>query len=276
MKFLKALLVIVLVLVIGYAAVCFFAPKRMEVSASESMEASPETVYAHVATLPIWEKWNTYTQMEGVETTYGEQKEGKGASYSWTMNGKPGGNLEIVEGYPSDSLRVRLQFEGWNGYSFVDYTFLPEGDSTNVSWKMTNDTDTPFYLRGMMWFMESSMKKDFEKSLENLEELSESTPASPSPEYKAQLMNRPAASYLGIRKELPIDSLGAFYENSYADIITYIKANQYEMSGAPVGIYYHWDTENNRADLAAAIPVTGENLKGNETVELIQIPEGRA
>src|SRR5690606_12060360 len=136
---------------------------------------SPETVYAHVATLPTWEKWNTYSQMEGIETTYGEKQEGKGASYSWEMKGEPGGNLEIVEAYPSDSLRVRLQFEGWYGYSFVDYTFQPQGDSTKVSWKITNDNGTPFYLHGIMWFMEGSMKKDFKKSLQNLEELSEST-----------------------------------------------------------------------------------------------------
>lgn len=276
MKFLKALLVIVLVLLIGYAVACFLGPKEMELSVSESMDAPPETVYAHVATLPTWEKWNVYTQMEGVKMSYGEKQKGEGATYSWTMDGKPGGNLEIIEAHPTDSLRVRLQFADWEGNSFVDWNFQPQGDSTNVSWKMTSDTETPFYMRGMMLFMEGSMKKDFEKSLQNLEEYSKSNPVKASAEYEVNMVERPVATYLGIRDEMPIDSMKAFFENSYAAIIAHIQEKQYEMSGAPVGIYYKWDMENNRTDLAAAIPVAGENLEGSETVKVIEVPAGNA
>lgn len=173
MKFLKALLIIVLILVIGYFVACIFGPKRMEISAEKMVDAPQETVYTHVAHLPTWEKWNTYSQMEGIEITYADKQEGEGASYSWTMEGEPGGNLKIVEANPSSSLRVQLEFANWDGYSYVDYKFQPQGNSTKVSWNMTNDSDTPFYLRGMMLAMEGSMKADFNKSLEGLEELSE-------------------------------------------------------------------------------------------------------
>lgn len=277
MKFLKALLVIVLILLLGYLVACFFGPKRMDINAEKMIGAPQETVYAQVAHLPTWEKWNTYAQMEGTEITYAEKQEGEGASYSWTMGGKPGGNLEIVEANPSDSLRVQLEFADWEGHSYVDWGFQPQGDSTKVSWSMTSDSNIPFYMRGMMLMMEGSMKSDFNKSLENLEELSQSVPAPPVlAEYEIVPGKRPSKTYLGIRDEMSIDSLQAFYENSYGAIMEHIQQNQYEIVGAPVGIYYKWDMENNSTDLAAAIPVTGGNLEGNETIKVIEIPAGNA
>jgi effector-binding domain-containing protein len=47
-----------------------------------------------------------------------------------------------------------------------------------------------------------------------------------------------------------------------------------EMAGPPTNLYYEWDTDNQRADMAAAMPIKSIAQLG-EDIEIIDLPAGK-
>lgn len=281
MKALKIVLGILATLGVVYLILCFTGPKKMDVSESMTMDAPAETVYAQVADLKNWKNWSVWNLNDPeMEVTYGEKTMGAGASYSWTSEESGDGNLEVVEATPNKSMKTKIQFSDWGGYSYGSWVFAETEGKTEVTWSMEADSDFPFFLRGMMGLinMEGMVKKDFEAGLTNIKKLAEKA-AQEGPKtyggYEVKNVDMPEKYYVTVRGEQKFENISAFLGTGYGMLIGKMGAQDVEPIGMPCGIYYNYDENKGTTDMAAAMPVaTAVDLgEGTETVTL---PAGKA
>jgi K+-transporting ATPase KdpF subunit len=176
---LKAIAIIAIVLAIGIAAVLVFAltkPDTFRVERSLAVKAQAGALYPLVADFHRWTGWSPYEQRDpAMKRTYGGTAAGQGATYAWDGNNNVGaGHMEILEANASSKLRIKLDFERpFEGHNTAEFTFVPQGDATLVTWAMSGPA--PFMSKLMQVFinMDNMIGKDFETGLAGLKKLAE-------------------------------------------------------------------------------------------------------
>ncbi|MHC5210669.1 MAG: SRPBCC family protein [Planctomycetota bacterium] len=105
-KFVMGLLVLLLILV----AIGLIAPKDYAVERSVTIAATSEAVHAFVGDLTKWPEWTPWIEDDpSIETTYGAQSTGVGASQSWT--GEDGaGELTFTKCDPTEGIAYDMAF----------------------------------------------------------------------------------------------------------------------------------------------------------------------
>ncbi len=115
-------------------------PATFSVARSARVAAPPPRVFAHVNDLRAWEAWSPWARLDpAMKTTYEGPPSGAGAIYTWSGNSQVGeGRITITESRPSDLIRIKLQFvRPFACTNDVEFTFVPEGGQTVVTWSMT-------------------------------------------------------------------------------------------------------------------------------------------
>lgn len=279
MRILKIIGVILLILIAAYLVACLMGPKRVDASRSTLINAPRALVYNTVADLTTWKEWSAWTQDDTTMTiTMGETTRGKGASYSWT-DPSGGGTLEIIEAEPYSKLKSQIGFGSFPGYSNGTWIFADSGEQTFVTWSMTNDTDIPFFARGVLYTLNSDIGKDFEKGLSNLKKLTEEKAMPPYSyrNFEIKVEEVGARNYLAHRKTISMaeTEMQAFFGTQYGHLMGQLLKAGVEMDGAPSALYYSWDEKAGMTDVAAAIPVKSEvAVMKHDT--LISLPASRA
>jgi hypothetical protein len=97
----------------------------------------------------------------------GASGSGAGATYHWSGNDKVGeGKMAITESRPGQKVGIRLEFiKPMAGVSQTDFSFRPEGGSTQVSWAMSGEQNFMGKAMDLFVGMDSMIGKDFEKGL---------------------------------------------------------------------------------------------------------------
>ena len=264
MKILKAILWIVLALFLIYLLLCFMGPKKLDVTRSMEMNASPQTVYQQISNLKTWEKWGPWhAQDPEMKVVYGGKVSGVGASYSWESKKLGNGSLEVTEANPGKSMKTKLSF-GPRGGANGSWNFEPvDGGKTKVSWGMIGEPISFFY-RGMMKLMgmEKGISKMFDTGLGNIKEIVEKI--TPLPAGVSELTVG-GMKYLAARKTIPWSGIKDFFANNFGSIMGYMGSQKIEPAGAPRGLFYVWNEENKTTDMAAAIPLTPAKPLGEGT-----------
>jgi hypothetical protein len=100
---------------------------------------------------------------------------GKGAVYAWDGNKNVGsGRMEILDATAPAKIVIKLDFfTPFEGHNTAEFTMLPQGDGTNLTWLMHGPA--PFMAKIMHVFMniDRMVGKDFEIGLANLKRLTE-------------------------------------------------------------------------------------------------------
>lgn len=176
---LKALAIVAVVLAIGLAGILVFAltkPDTFRVERSLAMKAPANAIFPHVADFHRWTAWSPYESRDpAMKRTFGGAADGKGATYAWDGNNNVGaGRMEILDANGPSKLRIKLDFERpFEGHNTAEFTFVPQGDATLVTWAMYGPA--PFLSKLMQVFinMDSMIGKDFEAGLASLKKLTE-------------------------------------------------------------------------------------------------------
>jgi K+-transporting ATPase KdpF subunit len=176
---LKAIAIIAVVLAIGLAGVLVFAltkPDTFRVERSLAVKAPADAIYPLIADFRRWTAWSLYeTRDSAMKRSFGGTAQGKGATYAWDGNNNVGaGRMEILEANSPSKLRIKLDFERpFEGHNTAEFTFVPQGDATLVTWAMSGPA--PFICKLMQVFinMDGMIGKDFEAGLTSLKKLTE-------------------------------------------------------------------------------------------------------
>jgi K+-transporting ATPase KdpF subunit len=176
---LKAIAIIAILLAAGIVGVLVFAltkPDTFRVERSLAVKAPANAIYPQVADFHRWTGWSPYENRDpAMKRTFGGTPQGKGATYAWDGDNNVGaGHMEILEANGPSKLRIKLDFERpFEGHNTAEFTFVPQGDATLVTWAMYGPA--PFMSKLMQVFMnmDSMIGKDFEAGLASLKKLTE-------------------------------------------------------------------------------------------------------
>jgi len=172
----KIVLVVVAVLVVGVLVVAAVRPDDFSVQRSASIQAPPEKIYPMLADFRQWPAWSPWEKLDPeMKRTLGGPASGPGATYAWQGSSKVGaGRMEIKEVTAPAQVRIQLNFiKPFEGHNVTDFTLVPRGDTTEVTWLMRGPAPFVSKLMGVFVDMDKMIGKDFETGLANLKAAAE-------------------------------------------------------------------------------------------------------
>jgi uncharacterized protein YndB with AHSA1/START domain len=172
--------VIAAILVLAVAAVLMLAATKSDtfsVRREIDIKAPPETIFPLINDFHQWGSWSPWENKDpAMRRSFSGAASGKGAVYGWEGNRNVGsGRMEIMDAAAPTRIVIKLDFiKPFEGHNTAEFTMLPQGNGTRVSWLMTGPS--PFIGKIMHVFinMDAMVGKDFEAGLFNLRRLTES------------------------------------------------------------------------------------------------------
>jgi len=100
---------------------------------------------------------------------------GAGAVYGWEGNNNVGsGRMEILEVSAPSKILIKLDFfKPFEGHNTAEFTMLPQGGATCLSWMMRGPSSFISKLMQVFMNLDHMIGKDFEAGLANLKNLTE-------------------------------------------------------------------------------------------------------
>jgi uncharacterized protein YndB with AHSA1/START domain len=175
----EVLAVIAVILAIAIAAVLILAatkPDTLRVQRSVRIKAPPEEIFPLISDFHQWRDWSPYEQKDpAMKRTYDGAERGKGAVYAWEGDKNVGsGRMEILEASPPQKVVIKLDFfTPFDGHNTAEFTMLPQGDGTHVTWVMYGPARFVTKLIQIFMNLDNMIGKDFEAGLANLKTITE-------------------------------------------------------------------------------------------------------
>ncbi len=275
-KFLRILIAILVLFLILALLLMFLSPKKMMVEESITIDAPANMVYNQVNDFKKWPTWSPWSKLDpDAVNTYSKKTSGVGAQWSWKGNEDMGeGTQKIIGVDPGKSIKTSLDFNGMPGTSFSDWTFIPEGDKTKVTWTF-DGAESNFFMRPFNLIFKSTVAKSYQEGLSAIKTIVEKRAQEKI--YKGFKINEvdiPEKNYIAIRQEIKMDNVQQFYSRNLPSLFGKVTAAGIEMDGMPGGLFYKWDETNGTTDMAASIPIKEAMSVAGASLETI--PAGRA
>ncbi|MCW2792688.1 MAG: transcriptional regulator [Nocardioides sp.] len=148
---------------------------EFEITRTTTVQADPARVHALVDDFHEWPAWSPWEDLDpALQRTYEGPESGTGARYAWSGNRKAGrGSMEIMSSTPG-AVGIRLSFlKPWKATNDVTFTFVPQGDATVVTWRMTGEHRGVAALFAKVVDMDKLLGKDFDRGLARLKAAAE-------------------------------------------------------------------------------------------------------
>jgi hypothetical protein len=171
--------IIAVVLAIAIAIVLILAatkPDTFSVQRAIAVSAPAEKIFPLINDFHQWGSWSPYENKDpAMKRSFSGPASGKGAVYGWEGNKNVGsGRMEILGSSAPSKIVIKLDFFApFEGHNTAEFTMLPQGDATTVTWLMHGPA--PFMNKMMQVFMnlDRMIGKDFEAGLANLKRITE-------------------------------------------------------------------------------------------------------
>ena len=176
---LEIIAIIAAILAVAIAAVLILAmrkPSTLRVTRATSIRAPAERIFPLISDFHQWVTWSPYEQKDpAMKRSYSGAERGRGAVYAWDGNNNVGsGRMEILDAAAPSKIVIKLDFfKPFEGHNTAEFTMLPQGDVTNLTWTMHGPA--VFMTKVMQLFinLDHMIGKDFEVGLANLKTITE-------------------------------------------------------------------------------------------------------
>jgi effector-binding domain-containing protein len=278
MKILKYLAFIVLALLGVYLILCGTGPKKMDMTQSISIQASPNTVFDLVSDFNKWSQWSPWAKKDiNAKYTFTGEPMTAGHSMSWEGNEDVGsGTQKIVDLKQNELVKSELKFKDFGDEaSYASFIIKPEGEGTKLTWTMES-SEMPFMVRGLAKLMnfQAALEKDYVAGLAAIKEISEKAPKAKA--FDFEVIDIADMHYLGKRfpsiKEADVNA--ALFESTYGALGKAIGGMD-KMAGMPFSIGHSFDPVTHIIDLEMALPIAAE-MKAPEGMTYGKVPAGKA
>jgi uncharacterized protein YndB with AHSA1/START domain len=175
----EVIVVVVIILAVAIAAVLVLAMTKsstLRVQRSISIQAPPERIFPLISDFHQWLHWSPYERKDpAMKRTYEGAANGKGAVYAWNGDKNVGsGRMEILEASAPQRIVIKLDFfTPFEGHNTAEFTMLPQGDGTHVTWLMHGPARFMTRLIQVFMNLDNMIGKDFEAGLANLKTITE-------------------------------------------------------------------------------------------------------
>lgn len=163
--------------------VASFQSDDLNVTRSATIPAAPEAVFKVVNDFRQWDAWSPWAKLDpAMKKTLEGPPEGVGAVYKWSGNNEVGeGSTKLVESKPNEKIGMKLEFvRPFEGSSDVQFTFVPEGAGTKVTWAMQSKKPFIGKVAGLFMDCDKMCGDQFVEGLDNLAKVVAAAPA-PAP-----------------------------------------------------------------------------------------------
>ena len=175
----EIIVIIAIVLVVAVAIILILAatkPDGFSVQRVITVQAPPQRIFPLINDFHQWGSWSPYENKDpAMKRSYSGAASGTGAVYAWEGNKNVGsGRMEILDASTPSRIVIKLDFfTPFEGHNTAEFTMLPQGDATNITWLMYGPL--PFMGKIMHVFInvDNMIGKDFEAGLANLKRLTE-------------------------------------------------------------------------------------------------------
>lgn len=168
-----AILAVLALAVIAYAS---RKPNTFTVSRSADIAAPADRIFAIINDFRRWPEWSPWQKLDpDMKQTQSGPPAGVGATVEWSGNRMVGaGRTVLVEATPPSRLAMRLEMlRPMKATNAVEYTLVPSGDGTRVTWAMSGKQPLPAKIFATFVNCDNMVGKDFERGLANLKALAE-------------------------------------------------------------------------------------------------------
>jgi len=172
-KILIGLIVVILVIVLVTVLVGFLLPTTYVIEERVTIQADTAKVHALVGDLKRWDEWAPWVEEDpSIDTTYGDQTTGVGASQTWTADSGDG-ELTFTACDPATGIEYDMAFIMGETRAPAKCAMKYEaaGSGTEVVWTMEGDVGDfmPPVVSGYMnIFMKMSISSMFQQGLTKL------------------------------------------------------------------------------------------------------------
>lgn len=176
---LEIIAVIAVLLAVAIAAILVIAatkPGTLRVQRAIRIKAPPDVIFPLISDFHQWLKWSPYENKDpAMKRTYEGAERGKGAVYAWNGDKNVGsGRMEILESTAPSKIVIKLDFfTPFEGHNTAEFTMLPQGDATHVTWLMHGPANFMSRLIQVFMNLDRMIGRDFEAGLANLKTLTE-------------------------------------------------------------------------------------------------------
>lgn len=286
MKTLKYILLLVLILLIGFAIYIAVQPNEYDVKRTQLIKAPTELVFNNVNDFKNWESWGPWMDEDPtIEVTYPEQTSGVGASYTWTSKDGPG-SMKTIALEANKSIAQKLQFGDFEPTD-TNWTFEEVPEGTEVTWNMKAD-EVPFVFKmfgAISGGMDKMLGDMMEKGLTKMDSVMQKEVIAYNEKMansfrlgELQELDLPAQKFIGFKQQT---STKAAMEDMTKLFMEYMpKAGAYAANHlsyddyTPACYYTKWDDEKDEAVFYIGLLLKKELAPGEGMTE-ITIPAGK-
>jgi hypothetical protein len=166
------LLLIIAAIVVAILVYAATKPGTFSISRSATMEAPPARIFPFVNNLADHAKWSPFAQDPKTNHVLGTPSAGTGARIDFDGNCR--GSLSVTDSKPDSKILMRLLMtKPMPCDNKIEFSFVPEGASTNITWQMSGPQPYLGKLMSVFINCEKMVGKQFEQGLTELKKLSE-------------------------------------------------------------------------------------------------------
>jgi uncharacterized protein YndB with AHSA1/START domain len=154
----------------------FLQSSELTVVRSVTIKAPAADVFPHVNDFHAWKEWSPWATLDPKSTeTFDGPSSGKGAKFTWSGNNDVGeGTMTITDSQPNERIAIQLDFvRPMACTNYVEFTFKPEKDRTQVAWTMTGRKIFMAKAMGLFLDMDKMVGGEFDKGLASLQSVVE-------------------------------------------------------------------------------------------------------
>ena len=255
MKFLKNIILLLLILFVIAAVYLATLDGSYDVARTRTIKADPIVVFDDLNDFKNWKEWGPwYEQDSTIQVQFKENTVGEGAAYTWTSDIEGGGRMKTLHVQKPERLDQEIVFETPFGDMLSEvYWILKETETgTELTWGIKGEL--PFFSRVMASSMEEQLGPMEERGLELFDEnlqkkLSIYTIDS------VGVVDYSGGFYLYVTTSSKISSIGVKSREMMEHIGKFVQKNNIRLTGSPFTLYHKFDQENGTTMFSVAYPI---------------------
>jgi uncharacterized protein YndB with AHSA1/START domain len=166
------LLLVIAAIVVAVLLYAATKPRTFSISRSATIQAPPSRIFPLINNLADHPKWSPFAQDPKTRNVVGTPSAGTGARVDFDGNCR--GSLSITASQPDSKIVMRLLMtKPMKADNEIEFTFVPQGMATNVTWKMSGPQPYLGKLMSVFIDCEKMCGRQFDQGLANLGRLSE-------------------------------------------------------------------------------------------------------
>lgn len=252
-KFLRFLLIFIVIIIAGFLIIGLFAPKDITVSRTVMINAPKQAVFEQITNFKNWTNWSPWYKMEPtMKITYSGPDGQVGSSYHWVGEKMGEGEMKLAS---VNGNRADFDLTFIKPFKSTPKSYMMAEDSagmTKTTWGFNQHFGYPFNAMLLFMNMDEMLGKDFNNGLTNMKQHLESNPLAATGGIEIKEVDYPAHTFVGIRKTVAQAEIGKVAHETYMMLG---KALGPKINGPGVGIYYTWDTVKKNTDVMMGFPV---------------------